>query len=301
MGAGAVGGYVGGRLAAAGEEVHLIARGAHLEALHANGLTIESPLGDAVAAEIHATNAPADIGPVDIVLFAVKLTDADAAAAALAPLVSAETRVVTLQNGIDSADMIARHVPRGQIAEGIIYIGAQIRAPGVIANTGGVHRAVVDRMGGDPVMTEFFGACRRLQGLEVVPTDDARRAVWQKFVALVAFSGVTCITRLPIGAVYEHPDSLAFMRRLLDENIAVANASGQAFTDQDADAVIELFGNQPYGQKSSMLMDLENGKPLELEWLSGRVHGLGMELGIPTPANTAVWAALAPHAKGTPG
>ena len=300
MGAGAVGGYVGGRLAEAGEEVHLIARGMHLDALRARGLTIETPLGDVSLPGIHATDDALDIGPVDIILFTVKLADTDAAAASLKPLMKPGTRIVTLQNGIDSAEMISRHVPRGQIAEGIIYIGPHIREPGVIAYPGGIHRAVVDGMGGDATMNAFFDVCSRLQGLDIVSTDEPRKTVWQKFIALVAFSGVTGITRLPVGAVYAHPDSLEFMRRLLSENISIANACGQDFAAEDADAVIELFGKQPYSQKSSLLIDLENGKPLELEWLSGRVHKLGAELGIETPANTAVWAALCPYAKGPP-
>lgn len=298
MGAGAIGGYVGGRLAEAGEEVHLVARGAHLDALRTAGLRIESSFGDLALPDIHATNDTAEIGPVDIVLFTVKLVDTGTAASGLAPLMKTGTRIVTLQNGIDSAEMISRHAPRGCIAEGIIYIGAQLKEPGVIANPGGVNRAVVDRMGDDPTMGAFFEVCSRVKGVDIEPTDEPKKVVWRKFVALVALSGATSITRLPIGAVYEQPDSLEFMRTLISENIDVANACGQNFSAADADSIVEHFRKQPYSQKSSMLMDLENGKPLELQWLSGRVHQLGMELGIPTPANTAVWAALCPWAKG---
>lgn len=298
MGAGAIGGYVGGRLAQAGEEVHLIARGAHLDALRANGLRLETPLGGVHLPDIPATGDPTDIGTVDIVLFSVKLMDTDAAASAIAPLLARHTRIVTLQNGIDSAKMIARHAPRSRIAEGVIFIGAHIKEPGVISNPGGVHRVTLDRMDGDHTMKNFFRACDGLTGLEVVATDEPRKVVWQKFIALVAFSGITCITRLPIGAIYENPDSLEFMRSLLAENIAVANAKGQGFDSGYVATVVDLFEKQPYSQKSSMLIDLEKGKPLELEWLSGRIHKLGKELGIPTPANTAVWSALNPWAKG---
>ena len=300
MGAGGVGGYIGGRLAQAGEEVHLIARGRHLEALKAGGLRLESPLGDAVLAGIHATDDPAEIGPVDLVLFTVKLTDTDAAAAALAPLIGPQTRIFTLQNGIDSATMIASHVARERIAAGIIFIAVHISEPGLISHPGGMHRMTVDAMAGDATMTEFFAACERAVGIEAIPTDEPERTVWRKFIALVAFSGVTAITRLPIGATYANPDTLAFMRQLLDENIAVANASGQTFGPDDAEDIMGLFASQPYDQKSSMQLDLENGKPLELPWLSGRIHQLGRELGIATPANSAVWAALCPYVDGAP-
>jgi 2-dehydropantoate 2-reductase len=300
MGAGGVGGYVGGRLADAGEEVHFIARGRHLEALKARGLRIESPFGDAVLPEIHASDDPAEIGPVDLVLFTVKLADTDSAAAALAPLVGPQTRIVTLQNGIDSATMIARHVPRDQIAAGAIALAARIREPGVIVNVGSMHRMTIDAMDGNATMAAFFTACEKAVGIEAVPTDEPERTVWRKFITLVALSGVTAITRLPIGATYANPDTLAFMRQLLDENIAVANASGQNFGTDDAEETINFFSTQPYDLKSSMLVDLENGKPLELPWLSGRIHQLGRELGIATPANSAVWAALCPYVDGSP-
>jgi 2-dehydropantoate 2-reductase len=300
MGAGGVGGYVGGRLAEAGEEVHLIARGRHLEALNARGLKIESPFGDAALPDIHASDDPAGIGPVDVVLFTVKLADTDAAAATLAPLVGPQTRIVTLQNGIDSAALIARHVPRNQIAAGVIALSARIKQPGVIANIGSMQRMTIDAMDGNAIMAALFAACERAVGIEAVPTDEPERTVWRKFITLVALSGVTAITRLPIGAVYANPDTLAFMRELIDENIAVANASGQHFSSGDAEEIIRFFATQPYDLKSSMLIDLESGKPLELPWLSGRVHQLGRDLGIATPANSAVWAALCPYVDGAP-
>ena len=301
MGAGGIGGYVGGRLAAAGEDVHLIARGAHLAALRRDGLRIESPLGDLHLPTIHATDDPAAIGVADLVLFTVKLKDTDAAAAALAPMIGPDTRVVTLQNGVDSRAMIAGHVPARQIAAGVFYIGAHIKAPGVIHNAGGVHRIVVDALDGDEVIAGFVAAGDRAAGLEVVATDDGERAVWRKFIMLVALSGVTSLTRRPLGAVLAHPDTLDFLRRLIGEAIAVAGAEGHAFPPGDVDEIVGLVGKQPYEQKSSMLVDLENGKPLELPWLSGRVLALGRTHGIATPAHTAVWAALCTHVDGAPG
>lgn len=298
MGAGAIGGYVGGRLAEAGVDVTFIARGAHLDAIRREGLRIESPFGNAHLPDARATDDPAEVGPVDVILFTVKLGDTAAAAAQLVPMVTPETRVVTLQNGIDSVSMLARQVLRDQIAAGTVFIGCRIDRPGVIANSGGVHRMTIDAMGGDRTMAAFFAAVDRAVGIEAVPTDKPERVVWEKFIALVAFSGATCLTRRPIGAVYAHPDIMAFYRQLLTENIALANASGQDFAPQEADRIVELFRAQPYEQKSSMLIDLEAGKPLELPWLSGRAHALGLELGIPTPANTAVWVALCTYADG---
>jgi 2-dehydropantoate 2-reductase len=300
MGAGGIGGYVGARLAEACEDVSFIARGSHLASLQANGLRVESPHGDVGLPNIQATAEPAEIGPVDLVLFTVKLGDTEDAARSIAPIVQTHTRIVTLQNGIDSKDMIGRHIDRDKIAAGIIYIGAHIKEPGVIQNLGGVHRMVVDRMDGDTAMNQFFVAGERATGLDTVPTDDSDRTVWDKFVSLVAFSGVTGLSRLPIGAVFENNELVDFLRQLLRENVEVARAREVVFDDRLVEEKMEFLRGEPYEFKASLLIDLEAGRPLELEWLSGRVHSLGQELDIPTPANSAVWAALSPYKNGTP-
>ncbi len=300
MGAGGIGGYVGGRLAEAGEDVWLIARGAHLAALKANGLTIESPHGNVALPSIPAVAEPGEVGPVDLVLFAVKLTDAEAAARALKPIVAPHTRIVTLQNGIDGKDIVGRATDPAQVAAGVIYLAAYIKAPGVIINPGGVHRMVIDRMGGDAVLAAFFAACERATGIDAQPTDRIEHMLWEKFIVMMAFAGATGIARLPIGAVRRQPETMAFMRLLIDETVAVARAMGQDFDDGHADRVIALTENQPYEQKASMLVDLEAGRPLELPWIHGRVAALGRQFGIPTPASTAVLAALGTYVDGPP-
>ena len=300
MGAGGIGGYVGGRLAEAGEDVHLIARGPHLEALRHNGLKIESPHGDAHILDVHATDDPSEVGAADLVLFTVKLDGTEGAAQLLEPLIGEHTKIVTLQNGIDAKTIIGKHVEASRIAVGIIYLAADVKQPGIICNPGGAHKLVVDSLEGDSVIAAFLEACARSVAIDASLTDHPEHTMWGKFISLVAFSGATCISRLPIGAIYEHPETLAFMRRLVDETIEVARASGMDFDASHADMTMDLFRRQPFSLKSSMLVDLEAGRPLELEWLSGRVFQLGKELGIPTPANSAVWASLAPYKNGPP-
>lgn len=300
MGAGGVGGYVGGRLAQAGMDVTLIARGDHLAALRENGLIIETPEGVTHLPDIRACEDPADAGPADLVLFTVKLTDAEKAAAMLPPLMGEDTRILTLQNGIDSKTILERHVGAGRVAAGIIYIAAYIKAPGIIYHPGGVHRAVADSMKGDAVMAELFGLSDSLSGLDILPDDSPEQLVWGKFVNLSAFSGVTCIARSPIGRVYETPDTLNFFRALLEENVSIGRAEGLSFANDFPEQSIEFFRQQPYEQKSSMLTDLEAGKPLELPWLSGRICALGDARKIDVPANRAVVAALAPFVRGDP-
>jgi 2-dehydropantoate 2-reductase len=300
MGAGGIGGYVGGRLAQAGADVTLIARGAHLDALRRNGLVIETPAGTVHLPDVRAVGDPVEVGELDLVLFTVKLADAEGAAASLAPMLGPKTRVLTLQNGIDSKAIIERHVGPGRVAEGIIYLAAYIREPGVIWHPGGVHLARAEASPGDSMMAALFAMNDRLVDLDILPDDNARQMVWGKFVNLAAFAGVTSIARSPIGRVYETPATLDFFRDLLAENLTIARAEGLSFQEDHVDATIELFRNQPYDQKSSMLVDLEAGKPIEMPWLSGRVSELAATHGIDAPANRAVVAALMPYVNGTP-
>ena len=157
---------------------------------------------------------------------------------------------------------------------------------------------IVDGLRGDPAITDFVAACNRAPGLEACTTDAIAPAIWEKFVALAAFSGATCLARQPIGVVLEQRETLDLLRNLLDENVAVAHATGNALPAETAERLLLFFRGLPYGTKSSMLIDLEAGKPLELPWLAGRIGELGEAHGVPTPANGAVVAALAPHVAG---
>ena len=161
MGSGGVGAYVGSRLQAAGEDVSFIARGAHLEAMRRDGLRIESPVHPLHLPSVRATENPSDIGPVDLIIFAVKLGDTETAARSLGPMIGEPTRILTLQNGIDSIGMIAPHVAGAQVRGGVIYVSAVIDRPGVIRSPGGLYMIVADAAKGDPVMAEFFAACAR--------------------------------------------------------------------------------------------------------------------------------------------
>lgn len=303
MGSGGVGAYVGARLQAAGEDVAFIARGAHLQALQQSGLRIECPTDALHLARVTATDDPARIAPVDLVIFAVKLWDTEAAARAMAPLLGPQTRVVTLQNGIDSVDLISRAVGAGsgaRVLGGVIYVSAVIERPGVIRSPGGMNRIVADAGGGDPVVAAFCAACDRATALEATTTEAIGVAIWEKFVTLAAIAGATSLLRARMGQIMGHPETRAFQRQLIDESIAVGRAAGQALRADLADEVMGKLATLPPSFRSSMSEDLERGKPLELQWLSGRVHGLGLRYGVPTPAHTAVYRALVLYAHGAP-
>ncbi len=297
MGSGGIGGYVGARLAEAGEDITFIARGRHLAAMREKGLNVESPLGAIDLPHVNATDKPAEVGFVDVVIFAVKLYDSEAAAAAIVPLVNAATRVVTLQNGIDSATMLANYVPRSQVVPGTTYISASIKQPGVILHAHGNTKTLV---GGhdDPVIEALGSAGSRVQGLDIQIIEDIDQALWAKFITVSVFSGATSLMRCGIGTIYTDPESRVFLEQLRDEGMAVAAAAGHKMAEGYEENVTSLWRTFPAETKSSMAIDLERGKPIEIAWLSGRIHELGKELGVMTPAHTAVYRALHLHAAG---
>jgi len=292
MGSGGVGAYVGGRLRASGEDVTFIARGAHLEAMRRDGLRIESPQHPVHVDRVVATDDPSTVGPVDLVVFTVKLWDTETAAAQLSPLIGPQTRVLTLQNGIDSVGMIATHVPRAKVRGGVIYVSALIDRPGVIRSPGGLHVIVADAAGGDPVMAAFVAACAKADALGAKLTDSIDVVIWEKFIVLAALSAATSLLRANIGQIMEHPETRTLQRQLLEEGAAVGSALGTVKRNDLVDEAMSRFAGMPYSFRSSMSEDLDRGKRLELRWLSGRMHDLGLEHGVPTPGHSVVYRAL---------
>ncbi len=300
MGTGGVGGYVGARLQQAGASVAFVARGAHGEALRRDGLHLEHPTHPLHLPAVTVSDDPAQLGTADVVLFCVKLADTATAARAMAPLLGAHTRVLTLQNGIDSVAMLGEHAPSATVRGGVIYVSAAIDRPGVIRCAGGFHRIVADAAQGDPVMAELHALAARAEALDFELTDDITLALWEKFVTLTGLSGSTALLRATVGQVLAHPESRHFQRQLAEEAVAVARARGVAIPSEFADTIMARLDKVPYGVKSSMAVDLAAGKPLELRWLSGRVHALGLELGVPTPAHSAVFRGLVLYEHGAP-
>ena len=298
MGSGAIGGYLGVRLAQAGEDVSFIARGSHLAAIRSHGLQLESPLGNIHLPEVSATETPGDIGHVDVVFFAVKLYDSEKAAAAIVPMVGQGTRVVTLQNGIDSVETLSRFVPPLQVVGGATYMSGYLKQPGLIVHAGGAPQF---QIGGpyDPIIGALKTACTQAVGIDLQTVEDIDQALWIKFVTLCAFSGVTSLTRAGIGSILTDPESRILLDQLRDEGMEVASAAGHRMQVGYEAYALSVWQNLPPDTRSSMANDLLQGKPLELAWLSGRMHALGKRLGVPTPAHTAVFRALHLYANGT--
>jgi 2-dehydropantoate 2-reductase len=299
MAAGAVGGYFGARLAAAGHDVSFIARGAHLNAIRSQGLRVESPLGNLHIQGAQATAEPRDVGAVDIVLFAVKLWDTEVAATAARPLVGVSTRVITFQNGVDSVERLQPILGEDQVVGGTTHMASVISAPGVIAHTSAFAQMKcghVDRRR-DPALDAFVEVARAA-GIDAALSDDINLDRWKKFTFLVGLSGATGTTRMPLGPILADPHTRAFFLDLMQEVITVGRAGGVALPPDFAQDRLAFADTTPPGFKASLLHDLERGSRIELDWLAGKVVELGASLNIPTPANGAVYAALKLHRHG---
>jgi 2-dehydropantoate 2-reductase len=299
MAAGAVGGYFGARLAAAGHEVVFFARGAHLAAIREHGLKIESPRGDLHLKDVTVTDSSEGVAPVDAVLFAVKLWDSEKAAEQLKPLIGPNTRVISGQNGIDTVAMIEPIVGQGKVVPGLAQINATIASPGVIAHSSQYHLMAFGHPDNrpEPTLAALVDAGKGA-GVDFVLSQTIERDLWLKFVILVAISSVTASTRQTIGVSRSDPEGKKLIETIMREVVAVGLARGVALEPDLADKALHFLNAVPDSAKASMAYDLERGNRLELDWLAGRVAALGRELNVPTPACETIYAVLKPHRLG---
>ena len=303
MGSGGVGGFYGGRLANAGYDVSFIARGKHLAAMRENGLTIENEAqGDIRVPRVKASEDPAAIGVVDLVLIAVKMWDTEAAAQAVKPMVGPQTAVLSLQNGVIKDDILRRVFGESAVMGGVGYVATHISGPGVIHQTGTLQRLVFGEYNGrrSARAGQLLEALLRA-GIQAELSEDIRRTLWEKYVFLVGLSGTTTTMRSPIGPIRQNPQTRAFLFDLMKETVAVGRAHGVNLPEDYAAQRLAFADTVPADMTSSMHHDLERGNRLEVAWLSGGVVQLGTAVGVPTPANRAVWDVLALQAAGKLG
>ena len=300
MGAGAMGGYMAARLAAAGNQVTCIARGKLLEALRSNGLTLESPLGDVTIRPIAAEADPAVVGEVEVVLFAVKLGDAADAAQGLHPMLGSDTAVITFQNGIDAPAIVAAEIGDTHVLPGSANVaGAEMPQPGFVRHLGKYARFVFgERSGNKTARAERIASVFADAGFDIHLSDDIGTELWQKFVLLAAASGTIAASRSPLGIVRDDPHLKATLEAAMSESAAVARATGIDLPETIVEDYMALLETFPADQKSSMLQDLEAGRKLELSWLSGSICRLGRAAGVATPVHNTLYAVLRPHERG---
>lgn len=301
VGAGGVGGAFGAALAKAGADVAFLARGAHLAAMRARGLSVLGPRGDLHVHPVKASDDPARIGAVDFVLFCVKLWDVESAGAAIRPLVGPSTAVIPLQNGIDASDRLIPILGREAVMGGVAQISATIAEPGVVRQTGTFMRLLFGELdGGASQRGAAFQALCQKAGFDAVNSSEILVALWEKFVLLATNSSVVALTRLPFGKLRGDPEVFALFEKGFAEVAAVGRARGVRLPADLETRALQSTRNFPPEMMPSMAIDLLRGNRLELPWLAGKVVALGRELGVPTPTFDVMYAALKPYANGAP-
>ena len=301
IGTGGIGGPLGASLATAGQDVVFLARGAHLEAMRVNGLRIEGDRGETIVNPVKATDDPAAIGPVDLVLFCVKLWDVETAGEQIRPLIGANTAVIPLQNGIDASERLIPILGAGHILGGVALVTGSIVSPGVVRQSGTHHRMIFGELDGrvTPRVEGVRDACAAA-GIDTVLSDDIQRARWEKFIPLVAASGLCALTRQTIGPLRDDPDIWPLFDEAMREVAAVGQACGVRFAPDVVENLLGFLRGVPDNWTPSMAVGLRMGHRLELPWLGGRLVQLGVAHGVPTPVNRIVHAGLKPYVNGAP-
>ena len=299
MGAGGLGGYFGARLAAAGNDVAFIARGAHLTAIREHGLRVESALGNLHLRDVAATDDPGTLSPADVVMIAVKLWDTEAAAEAVRPLVRPGTAVVSFQNGVSKDDVLTSILGREAVIGGVGQIGVVIASPGVIRHTGTMAKLIFGELDNtrSSRVEALLDACTAA-GIDAEIAENINLAIWQKFAFLVPMSACTASMRSTIGAIRANPQARAFLVDVTREVVAVGRALGVNLADDFVEQRMAFVETLPPQMTASMQGDLARGNRLELPWLSGAVVELGKRIGVPTPLNRAVADILALYVDG---
>jgi 2-dehydropantoate 2-reductase len=295
IGIGALGGYFGGRLAKAGNDVIFIARGAMLEALRKDGLRVESPLGDFALPKVQATSDPTGVGHVDAVFVTTKAWQVTEAAQQIRGIVGPETVVVPLQNGVEAYDQLAAVLGSGHVLDGLCHILAMVTAPGVVRHAG--PKAVItigERNNARTPRLEKLVECLSTAEIGTRVPDNIQVAIWEKFEFVASFGGVGAITRVPAGVIRSVPEARSLLERAVQEIVGLARAIGIPVQRESVANTMRLVDSSPPDGTASMQRDLIAGRPSELEAQSGAVVRLGRTRNAPTPVHEFIYGALLP-------
>lgn len=299
VGTGGVGGYFGARLAADGNDVTFVARGAHRAAMLEHGLRLRSPLGDLHVEQPTVLEDPSEAGLCDVILVCVKLWDTEDAATLIRPIVAHDSAVVSLQNGVRAEETLAEILGDRCVLGGSAHVSSHIAEPGVIEHIGQMARLTFGELDGMPSWRQecLLAACQSA-GIKARVAEDIRQEIWRKFVHLAPFAGAACLYQATMSVLRDDPDKHATLKDLVSETLAVARAEGVTFEDDYLETVLASYHKLPGKMKPSMLIDLEAGRRLELDWLSGEVARRGQAAGLATPASDRVVTALSDLALG---
>ncbi len=299
MATGGIGGYLAVRLSNSGHQVATIARGAHLAAIRTNGLVLEGFDGNHCVTPWMATDDPADVGEVDAIIFGVKGDALETAARSCVPMIGSDTVVVPFLNGVEASDRLAQILPAENIANGVAQISTTIAAPGVIRQTGEFNRFIFAERDNTP--SQRIDALRDAineAGSSAPPTDNVERDLWSKFVLFSGVSGVTAAARCTMGEIVENEALGDLFRTIVAETAALGRARGVALPDTIEASIWSFAKNFPPDMRASTAVDLEHGRPLEIEWITGAVNRLSKAAGLDAPANKTVYALLSPYRHG---
>jgi 2-dehydropantoate 2-reductase len=299
IGAGGTGALLGASLQQAGHDISFLARGTHLAAMKGDGLRVESERGNVHLQRVKATDKAEEIGVVDAIVFCVKLWDVESAGEQIRPLVGSETCLIPMQNGIDASERLIPILGKDHVLGGVAVLTGSIVAPGVVRQSGTHHRICFGELDGtiSERVKVFQTACKKAE-IDAVVSENINKDRWQKFVGLAGASGICALTRSSIGPIRNDPDIAPLIEEAMQEVIVVGRAAGIGLNSETAAPWRALFANVPDSWTPSMAVDLAAGNRLELPWLAGKVVDLGRQLGVPTPVNRVVYAALKPFAHG---
>ncbi len=306
FGAGAVGGFLGAKLAATGQDVHFIARDNQMKAMRLSGLTVKSEhFGNTFIAHPQVTDNPEDVGACDVVFLTVKLYDSDDAIKLLPPMIGTGTVLVSFQNGLTAAEPLMKAFGHDMVLGGVAYTMSFTETPGIIHQIGRWGRFVVGRFapgataqgealpeGAPQLRAEAIKDVIVEAGLEASVSDDIRTEIWKKFAYLAPLSGMAALLRRPLGEILADPDTKAMLEGAIMEVIRVSSAKGVKLEPTLKDTIMQMFGAMPPEMGTSMLTDMLQGKRLEVPWLSGAVSRFGHECNVPTPMHDAIYTAL---------
>jgi 2-dehydropantoate 2-reductase len=298
MGSGGTGGYFGGLLARAGQEVGFVARGEHLRALRERGLRVQS-VHDDFELPVRAAESPAELGPADVVLFCVKTYDTESAAKQLSGTLAPGGAVLTIQNGLGNAEQIDAILGHGTTVPAAAHIESAIGEPGQIVQSSPLRRITFGEADGRrSARAERILAVLQSSEIDAVLTNQIQRVLWQKFIFITAMAGLTSLTRRTLGEVLSFGPTRAMFRAALEEGATLAAAEKVGLAASVVDDLERAGQSLAPSMRSSMQKDLERGRPLEIEALNGVAVRLGQRHALPTPVNSAIYAVLALENRG---
>jgi 2-dehydropantoate 2-reductase len=300
MATGGIGGFLAVKLGSNGHQLATIARGKHLEAIQENGLALDGPSGVETVRPWIATDAPSKVGPVDAIIFGVKGDALEEAARACVPMLGPDTVVVPFLNGVEASDRLLKFLPEDNVANGMAQVSTTIASPGVVRQTGEFNKFTFAERDSRP--SDRIDALRRAideAGSSAPPTDDIERDVWSKFVLFSAVSGVTAAGRCTMNDITTYPQLGALFRQVISETASIGRALGVALDAQIEEKTWSMANSLPPDMRASTAIDLENGRALEIEWISGAAVRLARKVGIEVPANQALYSLLLPHKNGS--